>query len=347
MEIKPFNEINLNDPFFDSLKADYSEFEQWYVKKAKTGATAYVMHDENDQVQAFLYLKVEEGAITDVEPALPNQKWLKVGTFKVNPHGTRLGEKFIKKILDNAVVSQTPAIYVTVFPKHENLINLLSRYGFEKEGVKSTTNGNEDVMVKYMTVLQDNLLKDYPLITSKNSSKYVLGIKPEFHTKLFPDSKLLNEQYDLIQDVSHTNSIHKVYICFMEVGALKPGDLIAIYRTSDGLGPARFRSVITSICVVEEIKTRNDFASIDEYLNYCRSYSVFNDAELTQWYTKSGKLYVIKMTYNVALKKRITNGVLKDELGIDPGYWGFFKLTDQQLLGLLQKGEVNESIIIN
>lgn len=53
------------------------------------------------------------------------------------------------------------------------------------------------------------------------------------------------------------------------------------------------------------------------------------------------------MTYNVALKKRVTNGVLKEEMGIDPAYWGFFKITDQQLLALLEKGEVNESIIVN
>ena len=32
------------------------------------------------------------------------------------------------------------------------------------------------------------------------------------------------------------------------------GDLIVIYRTSDKLGPADYRSVVTSVCVVEEVK---------------------------------------------------------------------------------------------
>lgn len=34
MEIKRFNEIDLNDCFFDSLKEDYPGFDTWYNKKA-------------------------------------------------------------------------------------------------------------------------------------------------------------------------------------------------------------------------------------------------------------------------------------------------------------------------
>ena len=49
--------------------------------------------------------------------------------------------------------------------------------------------------------------------------RYVLSINPEYHTKLFPDSILTNElKYDLIQDVSETNSIYKIYVCWMGGG---------------------------------------------------------------------------------------------------------------------------------
>lgn len=33
MEIKRFNEIDLNDCFFDSLKEDYPGFDTWYNKR--------------------------------------------------------------------------------------------------------------------------------------------------------------------------------------------------------------------------------------------------------------------------------------------------------------------------
>ena len=106
-----------------------------------------------------------------------------------------------------------------------------------------------------MKELSNDQLKDYPLISLKDKRKFLLSIYPKYHTKLFPDSILNNEEsykYNLVKDVSYTNSIHKIYICFMpDVASLRKGDLIAIYRTNDYQGPARYRSVVTSICEVE------------------------------------------------------------------------------------------------
>lgn len=99
MQYKKFSEIDINDTFFDSLKSDYEEFEDWYLRKSNRGHSAFVM-DENGKVEAFLYLKAENEESIDIQPPLPKKLRLKVGTFKINPHGTRLGEKFIKKIFD-------------------------------------------------------------------------------------------------------------------------------------------------------------------------------------------------------------------------------------------------------
>ena len=44
LQLQPFGEINLADPFFDSLKAAYPEFSVWYAKKAAAVlAVAYVL----------------------------------------------------------------------------------------------------------------------------------------------------------------------------------------------------------------------------------------------------------------------------------------------------------------
>lgn len=349
MQLLTFANINLNDPFFDSLKADYTEFESWFNAKVQSGAHAFVEQDENGLLQAFLYLKTEHEKVADTQPALPDRKWVKVGTFKVNPHGTKLGERFVKKIVDYAIEKNADAVYLTVFPKHIALIDLIKRYGFIKAAEKTTANGTEDVMVKDLKYFNNNMLLDYPLLNLSEHRKYLLSVYPQFHTQLFPDSKLFNESYNSIEDVSHTNSIHKVYISFIaDTALLQRGDLVLIYRTNDGEGPAYYRSVATSVCTVEEVKTRESFDSIDEYIRYCKAHSVFKEDELRGWYNRNGNLVIIKMIYNVALSKRLNRKTLIEEIGLNGGaYWGFLELNDAQFKDILTKGEVHESIIVN
>ena len=348
LEIKKFSSISLADPFFDSLKKDYKGFEDWFKGKANKDDSAFVLYDKNNNLQGFLYLKDESDEIDEtIVPPMKKKKRLKVGTFKIDAHNTRLGERFIKKIMDTGIYEGYEEAYVTVFPKQDKLILLLKTYGFKEYGTK----GDEQVLVKDFTTCEGDLLKDYPLIQTKGKRKFLLSIYPKFHTPLFSDSILKNEVRnfeDLVKDVSFSNSIHKIYICFMPKTAnLRKGDLLAIYRTNDGMGLARYRSVVTSICQVEEVKTKVDFTSIEDYLHYCSSYSIFTMDDLRMWYRKES-LVVIKMTYNVALAKRITRGMLLDEAGISPTlYWGFFQLTDNQFEYILKKGNVNENFIID
>lgn len=348
LEIKKFSSISLADPFFDSLKEDYKGFEDWFNGKANKDDSAFVLYDKNNNLQGFLYLKDESDEIDEtIVPPMKKKKRLKVGTFKIDAHSTRLGERFIKKIMDKGIYEGYEEAYVTVFPKQDKLICLLKTYGFKEYGTK----GDEQVLVKDFTTCEGDLLKDYPLIQTKGKRKFLLSIYPKFHTPLFSDSILKNEvrnSEDLVKDVSFSNSIHKIYICFMPKTAnLRKGDLLAIYRTNDGMGLARYRSVVTSICQVEEVKTKVDFTSIEDYLHYCSSYSIFTMDDLRMWYRKES-LVVIKMTYNVALAKRITRGMLLDEAEISPTlYWGFFQLTDNQFEYILKKGNVNENFIID
>lgn len=344
--IKRFADIDLNDTFFDSLKEDYPGFETWFEKKSKDNSKAYVQYTNNN-LQAFLYLKNESGEeLTDVTPVRPACNRMKVGTFKIDAHNTKLGERFIKKIMDAALYMRADEIYLTIFPKHEGLIRILQRYGFNEKGNK----GDELVLVKNMKAITGDILKDYPLLKTTDKRKYLLSIYPKYHTKMFPDSILQNEEnqkYELIKDISYTNSIHKIYLCFMPGTAqLQRGDLIAIYRTKDDKGSARYRSVITSVCQIEEVKTDKDFANLEDFLAYTNYYSIFDPEELKQWYQQKN-CCILKMTYNIALTKRVTNGYLVDELKMAPNYWGFFQLTDEQFDAILKKGEVDESVIIN
>ena len=353
LQVQRFSDINLNDSFFDSLRASYPEFNEWYNKKAAAGATAYCYYVDNE-LKDFLYLKIEEDELSDLTPALPAKKRLKVGTFKVDNedrHTTR-GERFMKKIMDKVIAEDVDEIYVTMFPTEElqGLIRMFEKFGFSHIADKPHEGGNaEYVLIKDMTTHVDDFKLDYPFVKKASSNKYVLSIVPEFHTHLFPDSILKNEKkYDLIQDVSETNSIYKIYLCWMQdTRNLKAGDKLIIYRTSDEEGKAYYRSVCTSVCTVCEVKTYRDFENEEEFIKYTNRYSVFKEHELRRWYKYKNNFIVIKMVYNIAFTKKVINMVMKEQVGLNPKYWGFFKLTDAQFDKLLELGEIDERYIID
>ena len=353
LQVQRFSDIDLNDSFFDSLRASYPEFNEWYNKKAAAGATAYCYYVDNE-LKDFLYLKIEEEELSDLTPVLPAKKRLKVGTFKVdndNRHTTR-GERFMKKIMDMAIAEDVDEIYVTMFPTEELqvLIRMFEKFGFSHIADKPHEGGNaEYVLIKDMTTHVDDFKLDYPFVKKASSNKYVLSIVPEFHTHLFPDSILKNEKkYDLIQDVSETNSIYKIYLCWMQdTRNLKAGDKLIIYRTSDEEGKAYYRSVCTSVCTVCEVKTYRDFENEEEFIKYTNRYSVFKEHELRRWYKYKNNFIVIKMVYNIAFTKKVINMVMKEQVGLNPKYWGFFKLTDAQFDKLLELGEIDERYIID
>lgn len=340
---KKFGEIDLSDTFFDSLKADYPGFEQWFFRKSDE--YAYVQYD-NGNIIGFLYLKIEEGRVMDVEPEINSRKILKVGTFKINAHGTKMGEQFIKVIMERAINEDANVCYVTIFPRHNTLISLVERYGFKLYGIKGGDDRKENVYLKTMGQVTGDINKDFPCINTFNSKKYLLSIYPKYHSVMFPDSILTTENKNIITDVSYTNSIHKIYICTIkQVENLKYGDIIVLYRTAEDGKAAEYSAVVTSVCVVEDVKKQTEFSSFNDFYKYACKYSVFNRADLKYWYNRGG-CKAIKMTYNAALKKRIVRHDLAEEIGLSRNqYWGFFELSNEQFLKIVQKGEI--SYILN
>lgn len=144
-----FSSLNVDEHFFDSLREDYPEFLEWFHKKRD--AEAYVSRCQmHGHINGFLYLKVENEVLDDMDPSFGAKKRLKLGTFKVDAHGTKLGDKFVKRLCDEAREHGVSEIYVTIFDKHEGLIRLLSNFGFKllSRKLKKTENGHEGVYFK-------------------------------------------------------------------------------------------------------------------------------------------------------------------------------------------------------
>lgn len=340
-----FEDLDLGDPFFSSLRSDYLGFDDWF--RAKRESKAYVLRNEVGTIEAFLHTKIEKGAISDVTPPLPAATWLKIGTLKVNAHGTRLGERLLKKAFDQAVRLEADGLYITVLPKHVSITSLLTRFGFENIGKKGQDSQAEEVFARPLIQDVGNVVKNFPAIPGNQGNKFLLAIYPKYHTRLFPDSILNNESIEGLDDVSHTNSILKVYVSSMDLQRMKAGDSLIIYRTSDNQGPAWYRSVATSVCVVHEVRERASFKSEEEYIKFCLAYSVFDEAELRGWWDHQ-KLKVIKMTYNASLVKRVNRRSLINEVGLDEAArWGVLPITDLQFNEIMKLGKVNERIIVH
>lgn len=86
--LKRFSDINLNDPFFDTLKEDYpiggevKPFVEWFQEKASQGRTALVFEDDFG-LGAFVCIKDETESITLRDAVLPKKTRCKITTIKI------------------------------------------------------------------------------------------------------------------------------------------------------------------------------------------------------------------------------------------------------------------------
>jgi predicted nucleic acid-binding protein len=349
VKMKYFGNIDLNDKFFDSLKADYIGFEKWFNKKSEE--IAYVC-ESNNQIMAFLYLKIEgdKEDYSNITPPFPKKKRLKVGTFKVTLNGFKLGERFLKIIFDNALKADVEEIYVTVFDRtfeQQRLIKLLEDFGFIRHGLKNSHSGEELVYIRAFIgnakLVSPKLT--YPFISTKTNI-FVVPIYPDYHTNLFPDSILNTESpKDFVENEPFRNAISKVYISRSREKDLRPGDIIVFYRTG-----GYYKGVVTTIGVVESIITK--IKDEKHFINLCRKRSVFSDKELAEhWnYQSYNRPFIVNFLYVCSFKKRlnlkrlIELGVISD---IDSVPRGFKRITNKNFDDIVREAKVDECIIVD
>lgn len=342
-----FGNISLSDEFFDSFKRDYSEFEDWFNRKADK--ISYVCKTDN-KVDAFLYLKVEDETepYSDISPSFTPKKRLKIGTFKVNSTGFKLGERFLKIIFDNALQYSVDEIYVTIFNKREEqkrLIYLLEDWGFIYWGIKKTLNGDEKVYVKNFqkAVDNDNPKISYPFI-SRNKTKWIVPIYPEYHTELFPDSILNNESPDdFTENEPHRNAIKKVYISRSYNRGLEKGDIILFYRTG-----GHYKGVISTIGVVENVV--KNISDENHFIELCRKRSVFDNEGLKEFwnYRRNNRPFIVNFLYVCSLPMPKVNLQRLRELGIlQNAPRGFEIINSENFETILKEARANESYFID
>ena len=342
-----FGTLNLQDPFFDSLREDYDGFNKWFVRKFDDECYVTV-NSSNGSLLSFLYLKIENVGedYSNITPPFPPKKRLKVGTFKVINNGIRLGERFVKIIFDNALNNKVDEIYVTIFdkrPEQNRLICLLEQWGFCLWGQKR----DEKIYVRDFAPRFNlaDLKSTYPYISVKQKV-YLLAIRPEYHTELLPDSILTTESPDdFTEDMPHRNCISKVFVSRAILPHPKHGDIIVFYRTG-----GRFKSVISTIGIVDEVGY--NFGNEESFLKFCKKSSVFPEDELRkQWnHNPYNRPFAVRFLYEYPFPRRLNmDALIKLRIlnGIDDAPRGFREISIQQFNIILKETESDQNFIVS
>lgn len=351
---KEFSNIDLSDQFFDSLKADYVEFPIWFQKKADFGEKALVFEDE-EGIGAFVYLKREEAEsiVLKDKPELPAINRIKIGTFKLSERfrGQRLGEGAIGVALWYwQKLNKFDEIYLTAFDKHEDLINLITRFGFVKVGYKDTNGKDEGVYVRSRkNVDYSDPYKCFPFLKPNFDKAGILPIADDYHDKLFPYSELAGQR-EFFETVAG-NGMTKCYICSPFNTVYQEGMPVLVYRmysANDGL--KQYKSAVTSFCTITKmhIIKQNGVPkySLEDFLRLSGNKTVLTYDELKGYYDNKNCV-ILEMVYNGFFGRghNVNFRWLKDH-GLFEQYPYQIEYTKEQFLQILTEGEVNVSNVI-
>lgn len=342
----PFSEVNLDDPFFDSLKYSYLGFDEWFSRKATGGESAYFAFDSHNNLIAMLYLKEESGLEGGVTPRMDFPR-LKIGTFKVDfDHHTGIGKRLLAIALREFAKSGQDFVYVTM---HDNentssLAKLLYKYGFSFWGSKD----QETVLYKTRPCSDDDTFSRYPFVSRSLGNCWILSIRPEYHKKLFGDVHLTSESGQPKIDERCLNSIGKIYLSRSpNASKLAAGDKVIIYRTTDYEGPAYYRSVVTSVCTVVKVINLDFFRDEEDFLKKVRGKTVFTLEELRCFWQTKRYPWLICLLFNFPLERYPNRKQLLDCGFIDGGRLVCERISQDAMDGIMALGNADESFIVD
>ncbi len=347
-----FSDVDLRDSFFDSLKNDYEEFPNWFARKSTEGESALVFYDEQG-VGSFVYLKFENEPIeliTEVLQAIPR---LKIGTLRLAERfrGKRLGEGALGVSLWRWQESQVNDIYVTVFERHTELINLFVRFGFSCKGKNKR---GECVYIKSRSNIDySDPYRAFPFINPAFNKAGVIPVFDCFHDRLFPYSELKGNGREMEEETAG-NGITKVYIGAPYTSIhYNVGEPVGIYRIFQGVGQKTYKSVITSYCTITKIdviKNRGaTVVSLIDFIKNAGNKTVFTADELTKIYNESANVIMIEMVYNGFFGKghNVTHKELSDN-SLFPSHPYNIDYSKVEFLKILEMGDVNvQNVIID
>jgi len=267
--------IDKNDEIFNSVKADYGDFDTWFDRVSASGRKTWVVKNLDGNIEAICIYK-EENQINGIKG-----KILKLCTFIVKEdfRGKKLGELLLKEIFRYSFLNTFELAYIEFYPLNKDfLISLIEDFGFIKFKEKAN---KECIYIKYFCIEDkivagklgplDFVIKYFPyFLNSDKINKFIIPIKSKYHYKLFPDDQSQPSLFYPNESVS--NSIKKAYICNSKIKKIYPGDIAIFYRSGD------IKS-LTNIGIIEEILRTNNANELAAFVGKRTVYSFKEMAE--------------------------------------------------------------------
>ena len=177
-----------------------------------------------------------------------------------------------------------------------------------------------------------------------------------YHDTMFPYSELKNTLQSYVA-LNVRNGLSKIYVGAQYTQPpYKIGEPIFIYRIHTGEGSKKYKSCITSFCIVTDVimvkQNRKFFMSFSELLQRISNKSVFDKDELKMQYDNNNHMFVIEMLYYGYFGEgnNINNNTLEAN-----GYWSkshggiypaLIRLSPNEFKQILWEGNINVNNVI-
>lgn len=294
----------LRSSFFDSLRASYAGFDDWFRTKAREGRRAWMMRQPDGELGALcVFAHQHREQITEDGRRLQGAG-LKLCTFKVGAsvRGRKVGELFLKAAFRYGSAHGLEEIFIHGDDQDHFLFGLLEDFGFSHIGVHPGSGGRDAVYLKeHPSNPPTNLLNPFVYLRQyfphfrhdEAVKKFIVPIKPEYHDILFPDYPFgKNMQLGLFKSENQAgNAIKLAYLCHAQTNEMSPGDVALFYRSGD-------QSAVTSLGVVESYETSDDASIVASRVKRRTVYSMEEIAEMVKRPTKVMLFRLVKHFQN-------------------------------------------------
>lgn len=291
-------ELDYDDRFFNTFKAEYEPYYHVWFKKKKND-DVYVAKDLKGKIRGLLKLKVEESMddFGNIKPIFAPAKRLKICSFKADFTSQKLGQRFMRVIFDVAIQKSVTEIYVTLFQnssQRRRLVGMIEQWGFVYYGTKDE---KEQVFVRsFRKELSGNPKLSYPYCSPQKGC-FLIPINYQYAAQLLPPSNC--EGTTEIEPMKQ--AIKKVLIMSRENKNIKNGAVLLFVENNEQNNMVK----LISLGIVENVY--RIFHKEVDFINRCRKRSCFSNNILHDfWVSTSEKPIVVDFLYAYHFEKEFT-----------------------------------------
>ncbi len=309
----------LDSSFFDSIRADYPGFDDWFRRKAREGRRAWVYRDgPSDAIFAIcIYTIQTDEPITDGGKVLDGDA-LKLCTFKVEDavRGRKVGELFLRAAFQHATNHKCESIFLHAnHDQQAHLKNLIEDFGFQYVGLFQ----GDGVYVKAHPIDPPALQMPpfayvrlyYPhYMSGMEVQKFLVPIQPQFHDILFPDYQFSGRALPDGHPQRHVgNAIKLAYLCHTPSKQPVAGDVVLFYRSRD-------MRAVTTLGVVESYQWSE---SADHIARIVSRRTVYSDRQIEEMARTETKVMLFRLIchfakpiqYSELQRRRVVRGPIQ------------------------------------